>query len=188
MSRAAQSARWVAAGGIGLALAVLLPVVFHQIGLGPVFLPMHIPILITGALGGARAGFAAGALAPALSHLLTGLPPIVPPVAPLMTVELACYGLVAGVARDALRKHAGPRRGAVAREYLWVIAALLAGRLALGVAAFLLGPMLNLKIGPAVYVRGAILAGLPGLIVQLVLIPPLVAWLGGLMIQQRARA
>lgn len=188
MSRAARSARWVAAGGIGLALAVLLPVAFHQIGLGPVFLPMHIPILITGALGGARAGFAAGALAPGLSHLLTGLPPVVPPIAPLLTVELACSGLVAGAARGALRRHAGSQRGALAREYLWVIAAMVAGRLALGVAAFLLGPMLNLKIAPAIYVRGAILAGLPGLILQLILIPPLVAWLSGLIIQQRARA
>lgn len=112
---------------------------------------------------------------------------MVPPIAPLMTVELACYGLVAGLARGALIRHGHPRRGTLAREYLWVIAALLTGRLALGLAAFLLGPMLNLKVGPAVYLKGAILTGLPGIVLQLVLIPPLVAWLGRVFAQADER-
>jgi hypothetical protein len=181
---AGQPARWVAPAGVGLALAIVLPVAFHQVGIGPVFLPMHIPILITGALWGPRAGVVTGVLAPALSYLTTGSPPMVPPVAPLMTVELATYGLVAGLARSTLAGRMGPRRRMLAFEYLWTIATLLSGRVMLGVAASLLGPMLGLRVAAMVYVKGAVLAGLPGIILQLVLIPPLVAWMSLLIVRQ----
>jgi hypothetical protein len=172
------TAHLVTQAGMGLALAVGLPVVLHPIGLGPAFLPMHLPVLLTGALAGATAGALAGMLAPALSYLLTGLPPVVPPVAPLMTFELATYGLVAGALRALVGRWRLPGRasglGMLGLEYLWLIAALIAGRLALGLAAALLGPQLGLRVPALTYLQAAVLTGLPGIIVQLALVPAIV--------------
>jgi niacin transporter len=163
---------------LGVALAVTLPMGFHQIGLGPAFLPMHLPILLTGALAGPWAGFLAGSLAPAISHLLTGMPPVAPPIAPLMTVELAVYGLASGLARRTLLSKrtpdAGRRERALIREYLWLGVALAAGRAALALAAIALGPTLGLRVPPLVYLKGAYLTGLPGLVIQFAVIPALV--------------
>jgi niacin transporter len=173
-------------------MAVTLPMAFHQIGLGAAFLPMHIPILLTGALGGPWAGFLAGALAPVISHLLTGMPPIAPPVAPLMTVELAAYGLASGLARRTLLSKRGPEAGgtgrALIREYLWLIVALAAGRAALALAAIVLGPALGLRVPPFVYLKGAWLTGLPGLVIQLGIVPALVMRLRAIRRPEEGRA
>lgn len=172
-------ARVVAGAGIGAALAVLLPVLFHGLGLGPAFLPMHLPVLLTGALFGPGAGLAAGGLAPVLSSLLTGMPPLAPPVAQLMVPELAAYGASAGLLR---RRWApvkvGPHAGArgvrrLVGEYAWLCGALVTGRLALALAAALLGPTLGLRVPPVAYVKAAVVTGLPGLVVQIVVVPVL---------------
>ncbi|MDR7521237.1 MAG: ECF transporter S component [Armatimonadota bacterium] len=174
----------LAAAGVGLAMAVTLPLVVHMVGLGPALLPMHLPVLLMGALGGARVGCLVGAVAPALSHLLTGMPPVIPPVAPLMMVELATYGLVAGVVRGWARAY-GTRPGhartqvplhlSLAREYVWLVPTLAAGRLALGVAAATVGPALGLKMSAVAYLQAALATGVPGIVVQLVVVPTLVA-------------
>ena len=55
-----------------LALAVLLPVGFHMLGVaGRIFLPMHIPVLLAGFLVGPYCGLIVGLIAPGLSFLLT---------------------------------------------------------------------------------------------------------------------
>ncbi|MDR5698081.1 MAG: DUF1893 domain-containing protein [Armatimonadota bacterium] len=168
----------VAGAGLGLALAILLPMVFHTLGLGPAFLPMHIPVLLTGALFGAGVGLVVGAAAPLFSAVLTGMPPLSPPVAQLMTVELATYGAVAGWLRIRLarrrlqRPSAIPRLpGHLATEYAWLLCALVAGRVALGLAAAALGPVFGLPVSPAAYVHAAILTGLPGLTLQIAVVP-----------------
>ncbi|MDQ7800556.1 MAG: DUF1893 domain-containing protein [Armatimonadota bacterium] len=165
----------LAGTGLGLALAVMLPVFFHLLGLGPTFLPMHLPVLLVGALFGAGAGFLVGALAPLASSLLTGMPPLVP-VAVLMTVELATYGAVAGWMRQAWGDRYGGRRAhPLIREYAWILAALLAGRAALGLWAAVVGPLVGLRVPAASYVGAAVVSGLPGIAVQLVLVP-LLSW------------
>ncbi|MDR7484559.1 MAG: ECF transporter S component [Armatimonadota bacterium] len=173
-----------AAAGVGLAMALALPLVVHAVGLGPTLLPMHLPVLLMGALGGARVGCLVGAVAPALSHLLTGMPPVVPPVAPLMMVELATYGLVAGVVRGWVRAYGTPPGRArtqvplhlsLAREYVWLVPTLAAGRLALGTAAAIIGPALGLKMSAVAYLQAALVTGVPGIVIQLVVVPTLVA-------------
>ena len=178
MSHPLRFPRWIVDAGFGLALAVVLPVAFHRLGLGPALLPMHLPVLLTGALAGPGAGSLVGVLAPAASHFATGMPPIIPPVAPLMTVELTAYGFVAGTARAALgTPRMRNRISPLALEYAWLVAALLAGRIALGIAAAVAGPALGLSLPAVAYLKGAVLSGLPGLAVQLALIPVLMTHL-----------
>ena len=85
------------------AVAVLLPQVFHGIGVisgtgaavGSGLLPMHIPVLLAGFLGGPLVGIAAGILSPAISFAISGMPAAV--LLPFMILELGTYGLVSGI-------------------------------------------------------------------------------------------
>jgi riboflavin transporter FmnP len=158
--------RKAAHSALYLAMAILLPVAFHQFGIGGrVFLPMHIPILICGFVVGPLAGVIIGAIAPILSHLLTGMPPLY--AVPLMSLELPLYGLVAGIAYRKLKLNI----------YIALILAMIFGRLAFALGLFVLGMFMELPYGPAQFfaVGGAVVAGLPGILVQLVIIPPIVA-------------
>ena len=152
--------------GLLLAVGLLLPIVFHSLfgaAGGKMFLPMHYAVLLGGLLLGPVAGAFLGVTTPVLSTLLTGMPPIA--ILPPMVVELAVYGLVAGVAHHHWRL-----------APLWsLLLAMAAGRIALGLAVVLLGPSIGLKAEPVAYVLASIVAGLPGIAVQIVVIPLLLA-------------
>jgi riboflavin transporter FmnP len=149
-----------------LALAVILPFVFHQFGIaGRIFLPMHIPVLICGFIVGPFAGVLVGLIAPILSHLLTSMPPAY--AVPLMTIELSAYGLIAGLAYQRLHLNV----------YLALLVAMIFGRLAFALGLIVLGLFVELPYGVAEFFAagGALITGLPGVIVQIIVIPPVVA-------------
>lgn len=162
------SAQFAAKSALFLALAVLLPVAVHPLGdsMGRVLLPMHIPVLLAGFLIGPASGLLVGLLAPGLSHLIsgTGMPPV-DRIAP-MAIELAVYGFVAGMAYVRLRLNV----------YVSLIIAMILGRLMFGVGQLVRGLMAGLSFGDAEFLSwAAMAAGLPGIMLQLVLIPILVA-------------
>lgn len=162
------SAQFAAKSALFLALAVLLPVAVHGLGdnLGRVLLPMHIPVLLAGFLVGPAAGLLVGMIAPGLSHLIsgTGMPPV-DRIAP-MAMELAMYGFVAGLAYARLRINI----------YISLILAMVLGRVMFGVGQLVRGLMAGLSFGDAEFWSwGAMAAGLPGIMLQLVLVPILVA-------------
>jgi len=148
-----------------LALAVLLPIGFHAFGLlGRVFLPMHVPVLLAGFLAGPASGAIVGLLAPGISFLLTGMPPSYAVL--LMTMELFVYGLIAGLAYKKLKLNI----------YLALLLALIGGRLVFGLGLMVLGMFMKLPYTAAAFFSagGAIVTGIPGIIVQIVLIPVVV--------------
>mgnify|MGYP002729004308 FL=1 len=77
---------------ICVALCVVLPMAFHALGSGTVFLPMHVPVLLCGLVCTWPYGVVCGLLGPLLSSVLTGMPAAA--VLPSMMAELAVYGLV----------------------------------------------------------------------------------------------
>lgn len=79
---------------ICVALCVVLPMAFHALGSGTVFLPMHVPVLLCGLVCTWPYGVACGLLGPMLSSVLTSMPPTA--ILPSMMAELAVYGLVTG--------------------------------------------------------------------------------------------
>ena len=158
--------RFVAHTALYLALAVLLPIAFHAFGPGGrVFLPMHVPVLLAGFLAGPFSGLIVGLLAPGLSNLLTGMPPTY--AVPLMSTELPIYGLVAGIAYSRLRLNV----------YIALVIAMVFGRVMFGISLFVLGIFIDLPYTAAMFFStgGAIITGLPGIIIQLLLIPIIVA-------------
>ena len=74
-------------GGLFLALALVIPVIFHALGLGPAFLPMFFPIILAGFMVSLPVALSVGILAPLTSMFLTGMPPVYPPVVFIMMVE-----------------------------------------------------------------------------------------------------
>ncbi len=158
--------RFITHVALYLALAVLLPLGFHAFGVGGrIFLPMHIPVLLAGFLTGPWCGLIVGLLGPSASFLLTGMPPTY--AVPLMTMELAIYGLIAGMAYQKLKLNI----------YVALLAALILGRLMFAVGLFVLGRFMELPYTAAVFFSsgGAVVAGLPGIAVQIVIIPVIVA-------------
>lgn len=158
--------RFITHTALYLALAVLLPIGFHLFGLGGrVFLPMHLPVLLAGFLVGPLSGLTVGLLAPVLSHFTTGMPPTY--AVPLMALELPLYGLVAGLAYRRLHFNI----------YVALVLAMIVGRIMFGLGLLALGVFMELPYTAAQFFStgGAVVAGLPGIAVQLVVIPVIVA-------------
>ena len=152
-------------GALMIALGLLFPMAFHAVGLGKSFLPMHIPVLLCGFLTDPSTGLLVGALTPLLSALLTGMPLLSPPVAQAMMVELGLYGFLAAMLH---------RRRAV-RVYPALLVTMVAGRLVYGVLGALLFRLIGLGPIPALYpISAGLLTGIPGLLLQIAIVPPVV--------------
>lgn len=159
--------RLITLGALFLALGLLIPLLFHLLGLGAAFLPMHIPVMLAGFLLGPAFGAGIGALSPLLSALLTGMPPLMPPVAQTMILELAAYGGLAGLAYQRWRWGIYPA----------LLLAMLGGRLVYGLVGYFLLPLFGLKQIALFYpLTYGLVTALPGIALQLVLIPAVV-WL-----------
>lgn len=154
-------------GGLFVALGIVVPIAFHSIGAGPVFLPMHIPVLLAGFITGPAIGGFVGAVTPILSSLLTGMPPLMPPKAQMMVAELVVYGLLSGFAYRTRRLHV----------ILSLIIAMFGGRIVYGILAAYILPLFGFGPVPVLYpITAGLVASLPGIVIQLLLIPPIV-WL-----------
>ncbi len=146
-----------------IALGVVLPVAFHSIpNAGSVLLPMHIPVLLCGLLCGPAYGLACGVLTPLLSSLITGMPPMA--VLPSMICELAVYGLVAGLLILLVRTGSQ-----VANVYISLVGAMLIGRVVYGAVNALIFRAGEYSL--EVWLTASFVTALPGIIIQLVLLP-----------------
>ena len=147
------------------ALCVVLPMAFHSIpNAGSVFLPMHIPVLLCGLICGWPYGFVTGLLGPLLSSILTGMPPAA--MLPSMMVECGVYGLVAGLMMRYVRT-----RNGLADLYISLVTAMVLGRFIAGLAkAFILTP----GTAPFAWVTTSLVTGIPGIVIQLLLMPMVV--------------
>ena len=148
-----------------LALCLVLPIVTGGIpAIGNMLLPMHIPVLLCGLLCGWQYGLVIGFVAPLLRSVLFGMPPMYP-VAIAMAFELAAYGLIIGLVYAAVHK-----RG-VAALYISLLAAMVGGRLVWGLAEVVLLGMAGNAFTLQAFLSGALLTAVPGILLQLVLIP-----------------
>ena len=152
--------------GLLTAMAVVLPMALHSIPkAGNIFLPMHLPVLLCGLLCGLQYGLVCGVLAPLASNLVSGMPAMA--YLPSMLFELAVYGAAAGAFAKIVRTKNG-----AAHVYLALISAMLAGRIVYGLAnalVFQAG-----KYSLQVWLTSAFVTALPGIAIQLALIPALV--------------
>ncbi|SHJ37798.1 Protein of unknown function [Dethiosulfatibacter aminovorans DSM 17477] len=148
--------------GLFIAIGVMLPIAFHAVGAGgPIFLPMHIPVLMAGFVLSPVFALIVGMITPLLSSVLTGMP-VFMPMAFIMMVELGVYGLVVSLLSKRLN------------TIFTLLTAMIAGRIAAGMMVMILVNVVGIKFAPPlVYLKGAVITGIPGIVVQLIFIPAL---------------
>jgi len=163
-----------------LALAMVLPFITGQIPeIGKSLCPMHIPALLCGFLCGWPWGLAVGFIAPLLRSVVFGMPAMFPG-AVAMAFELAVYGGLAGLLYRLLPR----KKWSV---YVALVAAMLAGRVIWGAVRLILAGLSGTGFTWAMFLAGAVTTAVPGIILQLVLIPVLVLVLerAGLSLNRR---
>lgn len=151
-----------------LAIGLLLPFVTVQIPeIGKKLLPMHIPALLCGFICGPWYGAVIGFIMPVLRSLIMGgMPPLVPTAIP-MAFELLAYGMVAGLLYRLLKKN-------MVCLYISLIVAMLAGRMMWYGASYLVYTMMDSVFTSKMFLLGAFMNAIPGIIIQLAIIPPIV--------------
>lgn len=154
-----------------LALAQVLPFITGQIPeIGSMLCPMHIPALLCGFVCGWPWGMTVGFVSPLLRSVLFGMPSLYP-AAVAMACEMAVYGAAAGV----LNRHLPHFTG---RLYVTLIISMVMGRLVWGSVQFMLAGLSHTVFSAELFLAGAVTQAIPGIILQLVLIPPLVSLMG----------
>lgn len=156
--------------GLFLALAYVMPFLTGQIPeIGSMLCPMHIPIILCGFICGWQWGFAVGFVAPLFRSLTMGMPPLFPG-AVSMAFELATYGLVAGLMYKLL-----PQKKIFI--YLSLLIAMIGGRIIWGIVMLVCMGIKGGSFTLTAFIAGAFTNAIPGIIVQLVLIPILVMFI-----------
>ena len=151
-----------------LAITMVLPFVTGQIPeIGSALCPMHIPVLLCGFICGWKWGLAVGFIAPLLRSVVFGMP-VMFPSAVAMAFELAVYGCMTGWL---YRKF--PRKTGI--TYAVLLLSMVAGRIAWGAVRVVLAGLSGSSFSWALFLAGAFTNAIPGIILQLVLIPVLVA-------------
>lgn len=161
-----------------LALAFVMPFLTGQIQqIGNMLCPMHIPVILCGFVCGGPWGLAVGFIAPFFRSFILGMPPMYP-VAFAMAFELAAYGLISGVLYRVFPK----KKGYI---YCSLIISMIIGRLVWGLVQFACMGFDSSKFGFAAFWAGSVANAIPGIIIQVVLIPVVVMLLEKAKITRR---
>lgn len=150
-----------------LCMGYVLPFFTGQMKeIGSMLLPMHIPVLLTGFICGWKYGLIVGFILPVTRSLIFGMP-IMYPYAVAMAFELATYGFVSGYLYFKYRWKC------VKSLLRCLIISMISGRIVWGITQMIL---LGIKGGSftlAMFISGAFLNAIPGIIIQIILIPVL---------------
>lgn len=150
--------------GLFIAMGIILPQAFHIFGqnAGMIFLPIQISILVAGLVMGHFYGGIVGFLVPVLSSLLMGMPPV--PKVYFMIFELMAYGVITGIM---IKNHS---------VYASLLTAMIGGRIVYGTALFMGVVLFGIRAPFANITAfwGGIITGIPGILIQFVIIPVLV--------------
>lgn len=152
--------------GLCIAIGLVLVQVIKFIPIpwpGAVLLPMHIPVLICGFLCGRAYGALAGFLLPLIAFVLTGMPPIFPTGISMM-LELATYGFLTATLYHVTK----------GKILISLIGAMIGGRIVMGIVNVILFNFTDNAYGIAVFISAAFVTALPGIIIQLILIPAII--------------
>lgn len=160
-----QSIRDLTLSAMFLAIGLVLPFLTGQIPqIGSMLLPMHIPVILCGLICGWQYGGLVGAALPILRFALFGMPPLFP-TGIAMTFELAAYGILAG----AIYTHS--RWKCIVALYSALLTAMIGGRAVWGLAMMVLCGLTGEGFTVQLFLAGAFLNAVPGILIQLLFIP-----------------
>ncbi len=150
-----------------LALCLVLPIITGGIPkIGNMLSPMHIPVMLCGFICGWQYGAAVGLIAPILRSVIFGAP-VMYPFAVAISLELCTYGLISGILYKAFPKK---------NIYIYpsLLISMLCGRIVWGIARFAMAGLGSSQFGLSAFASGALFTAFPGIICQLLIIPPIV--------------
>lgn len=152
-----------------LAIGQIMPFLTGQIPqIGQMLCPMHLPILLCGFICGWQYGGLVGLICPLLRSMIFGIP-VMYPNALAMSIELAAYGFLSGF----LWEHS--QWQCVIAVYRCQILAMIGGRLVWGIVSSILYGLGGKSFGMQMFIAGAFINAIPGILLQLILIPALLA-------------
>lgn len=148
-----------------IALGLILPFLTGQIPqIGNMLLPMHIPVFLCGLICGWRYGAIVGLVLPVLRYMLFGMP-ILFPTGIAMSFELAAYGFVSGFL------YGRSKWQCIIALYRSLIASMISGRIVWGIVEIIILGISGGAFTWQMFLAGAFLNAVPGIILQLILIP-----------------
>ncbi len=155
-----------------LAIALVLPFFSAQLKeIGSMLLPMHIPVMLCGLVCGWQYGLTIGLVAPILRSALFGMP-VMYPSAIAMAFELATYGFVIGFLFNRAKWKC------IKSLYRCLLVSMVAGRVVWGIVQCILLGLGENGFTISMFVSSAIVKAIPGVILQLLLIPTVMLMLG----------
>ena len=150
-----------------LAITYVLPFFTGQIQqIGNMLCPMHIPVLLCGFICGGRWGLFVGFAAPLLRSIILGMP-LLFPAAICMAFELATYGAMAGFLYKILPK----KKISI---YAALLCSMISGRILWGIVMYICMGISGGQFGFSAFLAGAVTNAIPGIILQIILVPILV--------------
>ncbi len=148
-----------------LSLGYVLPFLTGQIReIGNMLLPMHLPVMLCGMICGWKYGCSVGFILPITRSMFFGMP-LMFPAAISMSFELATYGLVIGLIYTLIKKQN------VFTVYISLLSAMMAGRMVWGIVQSILLTSNGNTFTLQAFVTAAIVNAVPGIIIQLILVP-----------------
>ena len=148
-----------------LGLGLVLPFFTGQIPqIGNMLLPMHLPVILCGFICGWKYGLVVGAVTPILRSAVFSMP-VMYPSAIAMAFELAAYGFLVGF----LFRNA--RWQCLKSLYRYLIISMLGGRVVWGIVMTVILGLGENGFTLTAFLTGAFLNAIPGIIVQLILVP-----------------
>ncbi len=148
-----------------LALGLVLPSLTGAIKeIGDSLLPMHLVVMLCGAICGWKYGLLVGAMLPFLRSLLFSMPPLYPN-AVWMATELATYGFVIGIMYACLKGNSKWR------IFVCLICSMIAGRIVWGISKAVLLGVAGKPFGIEAFIVGGFVDAIPGIILQLIIVP-----------------
>ncbi len=153
--------------GLFLALGLLLPFLTAQIpSIGSKLLPMHVPVLICGFVCGWQYGLVVGLIVPVFRSMIFGMPPMFP-TAVAMTFELATYGCLTGLFYKLF-----PKKDIFI--YVTLVLSMICGRVVWGIVSFFLYGISGSAFSMKLFITGAFVNALPGIVIQILIIPVII--------------
>lgn len=143
-----------------LALGIVLPYLTSlSKEIGDSLLPMHIPVMLTSLFCGSTYGFAVGLVMPFLKSIISSMPPLYPN-AVWMSAELLTYGFMLGFLNKKTKN-----------IYPALLLTMLSGRVVWGIVKCILLGVGENGFTLSAFIMGGFVDALPGIIIQIVLIP-----------------
>lgn len=161
-----------------LALGLVLPFVTLQIpAIGQMLCPMHIPVMLCGIFCGWQYGLVVGFITPLLRSVLFGMPAMIPNGVS-MAFELATYAVVIAIMYSLLPE----KKWSI---YPSLLVSMICGRIVWGIVRMTLGGITGSGFAFSAFISGAITTAIPGIILQIVLIPAIVIALKRYAVHER---